>query len=83
MPVYKYSGYTRSGSNISGTIEASGLNDAIAKVKAEGILPGEVREDVAKSPSRLLKKADEAFLPQLTRQLSILLSAGVPLVEAI
>lgn len=83
MPVYKYSGYTRNGSNISGTIEASGLNDAIARVKAEGILPGEVREEGAKRPSRLLKKADETFLPQLTRQLSTLLSAGVPLVEAI
>ncbi len=83
MPIFKYRGYKADGGDVSGSIEATGLNDAVGKVRAEGILPSEVAE--AETPVRkgLLRRSHESFLPAMTRQLSVLLSSGVPLIEAL
>ncbi len=82
MPIFKYRGYTSDGRDVSGNIEATGPNDAMLRVRAEGVFPSEVTESGATGKKRIFRGTDESFLPNLTRQLSILLSSGVPLMEA-
>lgn len=82
MPIFKYRGYTSDGRDVNGSIEAAGLNDAMLRVRAEGIFPSEVAESVVTGKKRIFQRTDESFLPNVTRQLSILLSSGVPLMEA-
>ncbi len=83
MPIFKYRGYTADGGDVSGSVEATGLNDAVVKVRAEGILPSEIAETGIMARKGLLRRSNEAFLPTVTRQLSVLLSSGVPLIEAL
>lgn len=83
MPIFKYRGFRADGSDASGSVEASGLNDAVLRVRAEGVLPSEVLESRVTSKRGLLRRRHESFLPGMTRQLSILLSSGVPLIEAL
>lgn len=84
MPVFYYRGYDKEGESITGSIESSGLNEAIARIRENGIFPAEVTNQTF-SPSiyqRLVESAP-SFLANMTRQLSILLTAGVPLTEAL
>ncbi|HWR89492.1 MAG TPA: type II secretion system F family protein [Dissulfurispiraceae bacterium] len=83
MPIFHYKGYRADGTEAAGTIEASGQSEALDRVKAEGIFPSTVTEPKAVTKKRFFQRVDETFLPALTRQLSILLSAGVPLMEAL
>lgn len=83
MPIFKYRGYTTDGRDVSGSIEASGPGDAMARVKAEGVFPSEVIESGLTGRKKIFRRLDESFLPGMTRQLSILLSSGVPMMEAL
>lgn len=62
-------------------IEASGMADAVAKVRAEGVFPSAVEEP--KPGPRFFWRIDDTALPGITRQLSSLCSAGVPLLDAL
>lgn len=83
MPIFQYKGLRADGRETGGTIEASGLGDAIARVKDEGVFPSEVKEAGIKLKRGFFRRVDETFLPGLTRQLSMLLASGVPLIEAL
>lgn len=84
MPIFHYKGYNATdGTETKGTLEASGLKDATNLVRAKGIFPTDISEARKKSRWRILQRNDETFLPNMTRQLSLLFSAGVPLIEAI
>ncbi|MGD0885309.1 MAG: type II secretion system F family protein [Thermodesulfovibrionales bacterium] len=83
MPIFQYRGYRSDGTETAGTIEASGMSDALARVKAEGIFPSDVTEPRVGQRKRLFQRVDVTFLPNMTRQLSTLLSAGVPLMDAL
>ncbi len=83
MPIFRYRGYTADGRDVSGSIEASGMNDAMLRVRAEGVFPSEVIESRITGKKRLFQRTEESFLPGMTRQLSILLSSGVPLMDAL
>jgi general secretion pathway protein F len=84
MPIFQYRGYRVDGSLAAGTLEADGLQDAILRVKRLGVFPKEVGEYVYEGEKRKwLRRADNALLPYITRQLSTLLSSGVPLMEAL
>lgn len=83
MPIFQYKGYRGDGTGASGTIEADGVKDAAAKIRESGLFPEEVREHIHREKTFFLSKQNVALLPVLTRQLSILLSAGVPLIEAL
>ena len=83
MPIFKYRGYTPDGKDVSGSIEASGPGDAMARAKAEGVFPSEVVESGLTGRKKIFQRRDESFLPGMTRQLSILLSSGVPMMEAL
>jgi general secretion pathway protein F len=83
MPIFHYKGYRPDGSAASGTVEAEGLQDAVAEVKALGVYPKKVGEYRHEEKKWSRSSADDAILPHITRQLSILLSSGVPLIEAL
>jgi general secretion pathway protein F len=83
MPIFHYKGYKADGSQAAGTIEADGPQDALANIKARGVYPKGVSEYREKEKGWLSRKSDGALLPYLTRQLSTLLSSGVPLVDAL
>ncbi len=83
MPVFRYSGYRQDGTDVTGTIEASGINDALLRIRADGVLPSSLSEVSVGVRKGIFKRLDESFLPGMTRQLSLLLSSGVPLVEAL
>ncbi len=67
---------------MSGTLEADGSTTQSRESRRSGFYPKEVDEHVHKE-RRLFRGQDGALLPHVTRQLSILLSSGVPLLEAL
>ncbi len=83
MPIFYYKGYKTDGTQATGTIEADGIQDAIATIKARGIYPKDVGTFEHKENRWFSKKYDTALLPYITRQLSTLLSSGVPLIDAL
>ena len=84
MPIFEYKGYKTDGSRAVGTLEADGLQDAILRVKRLGIYPKEVDEYVERGGKRQwLRRSDQSLLPYITRQLSTLLSSGVPVMESL
>jgi len=83
MPIFQYRGYKRDGSLATGSLEADGLQDAILSVKELGVYPKEVQESLPGAKWELHRRRDNTLLPQVTRQLSTLLSSGVPLMEGL
>jgi general secretion pathway protein F len=83
MPIFKYRGFKADGSGISGSIEATGTTDAVTKIKSEGIFPSDITEPRSLGGKGFFRRRDETFVPHITRQLSLLLYSGVPLLEAL
>jgi general secretion pathway protein F len=91
MPVYSYVGLSPDGKNITGIIDADSPRAARLKLRKTGVFPTDVTETSvdAGSPraSRALSRLFERITPQelavVTRQLSTLVSAGLPLVECL
>ena len=83
MPIFQYTGYRPDGSNAEGTIEAEGLQAAVSGLKALGIYPKDVIEYIHREKGWGFRRADSRLLPHITRQLSILLASGVPMIDAL
>ncbi len=85
MGTYRYTGISRAGVSLKGTLDADTVLLARRKLHAEGVFPLTLKEW---TPARrggflpsLLRRSD--LLPLLTRQMATLLGAGVPLVGAL
>ena len=92
MPVYEYTALNKSGKSINGIIDADSLVAARQKLRGSGIFPVDVKETSSKpkdlrpgavSVSTFLNRIKPAEISIATRQLSILLGAGVPLVASL
>lgn len=91
MPVYEYTALDRDGKNTRGIIDADSAPVARQKLRGSGIFPIQVKEtstgrkDVHSSPtvSNFFKRVRPAELSAITRQLSILLGAGITLVASL
>ena len=87
MPLFSYVGFNSSGSRVSGTIEAAGRNGALGLLREKGIYPTDVHEESSSGPARHRKHFTRRVTPidlaTTTRQLATLISAGVPLDEAL
>ncbi len=92
MPVYEYTALDRAGKNLNGIIDADSAVAARQKLRGSGLFPVEVKETSSKRKeatpgpvtlSTLFKRVKPAELSATTRQLSILLGAGVTLVAAL
>jgi general secretion pathway protein F len=95
MPVYAYKGLSTSGRSVGGIIDADSPKGARIKLRRTGVYPTELNEqraDAAAGLSRLSLSIDVATLfervrPEdlalMTRQLSTLVGAGLPLVDCL
>ncbi|NVL90258.1 MAG: type II secretion system inner membrane protein GspF [Desulfobacterales bacterium] len=92
MPVYEYKALDRAGKNINGIIDADSAVAARQRLRGSEIFPVEVKETSSKprgphsapaSISTLLKRIRPGEVAVATRQLSILLGAGMPLVASL
>jgi general secretion pathway protein F len=92
MPVYEYAGLDSSGKTLKGILDADSTVAARQKLRASGVFPVEVKETLFRpkgGPSDTLSlfaffqrvKPGEVYA--ITRQLSTLLGAGVPLVASL
>ncbi len=90
MPVYEYKGVTSNGRSVSGVQDGEGLKAVKSKLKKEGIIVLEIREGASLQSVRrgapafsFASRVKLADLANTTRQLSTLLSSGLPLMEAL
>src|SRR5277367_4993756 len=84
MPVYTYKGTNRSGNNVSGEVTASSKADVQNQLKRQQI-----------TPTKMSEKGKEFNLPTFgggvnskklaifTRQFSVMIDAGLPLVQCL
>lgn len=92
MPVYEYKALDPAGKTTTGIIDADSTVGARQKLRGSGIFPVEVRETTSKpkgvssgqaSVSSLFQRVKPGEISVMTRQLSILLGAGVTLVVSL
>jgi len=92
MPVYEYIAFDQTGKSLKGIIDADNSVAARQKLRVSGIFPVEVKEtssrpkDLTTAPvtvSTLFKRVKSGEVSATTRQLSILLGAGVTLVSSL
>lgn len=85
MPIYRYKGYRAGGAESVGTLEADGLKDAALKVRELGVYPRDIELDEPSARTKLFRRKPDLsrLLPSFTRQMGVLLRAGVPLLEAL
>ncbi|HTO09760.1 MAG TPA: type II secretion system F family protein [Myxococcota bacterium] len=92
MPVYRYKGVAAGNRSVAASIDAESLRGARAKLRAEGIFPteileGKTRGEASELLSRLqlpaLRRVPDLDLAMFSSQLATLISAGVPLVQAL
>jgi len=83
MPVFRYRGYNKDGSEASGLIDAENFREAVVKIKEKGILPGNISEERTYKRGIFSTGPSTSILPEITRRLSTLLSSGVSLIDAL
>ena len=88
MPIFEYRGLNHAGKNLRGTIDAENLRTARAKLKKDGIFVVDLK-DKGKEQAKNKKKPGSGKkisideISMMTRQLSTLIKAKIPLVESL
>jgi general secretion pathway protein F len=94
MPVYAYKGLNASGRSVGGIIDADTAKTARIKLRRTGVYPTELNEQRAADArelklslnfdvNQLFERVAPEDLALMTRQLSTLVGAGLPLVECL
>src|SRR5712691_11446499 len=91
MPTFAYSGRTRAGQTVSGERAADTMDAAVAALRREQILvtriiPSRAKEEAAapaKKLGKLTKGVSAKNLAVFTRQFSVMIDAGLPLVQCL
>src|SRR5438034_1308961 len=90
MPTFAYSGRTRAGQTVSGERAADSMDAAVAALRREQIMvtritPAKAKaEDApAKKTGKMGKKVSAKNLAVFTRQFSVMIDAGLPLVQCL
>lgn len=90
MPTYSYQAKTFQGKIINGSIDADNESEARVKIRAKKLIPvkigvgGFAAKPVKQTLGRITSgRAKSKDLQVFTRQLSVLISSGVPLVQAL
>ena len=88
MPLYQYDSFSRRGERVKGTIDASSVQAAKEILRGQDLMPitlSEVTADISGFSFKVLfeKKIDLRTKILFTKQLSVLLRSGVPLLQAI
>ena len=89
MPTFAYAGRTRGGETVSGERIAETMEAAVAALRREQILvtrinPAKAKEETAKKKlAKGGKKVSAKSLAVFTRQFSVMIDAGLPLVQCL
>lgn len=85
MPAYYYEGAYTNGERVTGVIEASSRAEAVAQIRKSCDMVISLREtrQTAKDEMTFLQRIDAKSLALVCRQFSIILKAGLPLVQAV
>ena len=88
MPTFAYSGRTRGGENVTGERNADTADAAVASLRREQILVTRIapsKEKAAATPKKgkLGKKVNPKNLAVFVRQFSVMIDAGLPLVQCL
>src|ERR1044072_8745656 len=87
MATFAYSGRTRQGQTVSGERIADSMDGAVAALRREQILVTQinpVKETAAKAPAKPTgKRVSAKNLAVFTRQFSVMMDAGLPLVQCL
>ena len=82
MPLYAYRALTAAGRACAGVVDADSQRAAWQELRARGVYPTTLRED-AGAPGERGRGTPAAELAAVTRQLALLVAAGVPVAEAL
>src|ERR1700687_61405 len=90
MTTFAYSGRTRAGQNVSGERAADSMDAAVAALRRDQIMvtritPSKAKAEAAttKKVGKIGKKAGAKVLAVFTRQFSVMIDAGLPLVQCL
>jgi general secretion pathway protein F len=89
VPVYAYKGLSTEGRAVTGVVDADSARSARLKLRRTGVFPTDLTEDRAPAGRRVAlgsgvrERVPTQELAAATRQLSTLVAAGLPLVEAL
>ncbi len=89
MATFAYSGRTRAGQTVSGERVADSMDAAVAALRREQVMvtkitPAKAREAAAVKPTgKTGKRASAKSLAVFTRQFSVMIDAGLPLVQCL
>lgn len=91
MSLYTWSGYTEKGKATQGMMDAASVREAKLKLRSQGVFVSEIAEEnSAQAPvvrdislKRFLGRVKFEDLAVMTRQLSTLVGASIPLVESL
>lgn len=90
MPIYAYKGIDAAGKKVTGTVDGENLKVARAKLRKMNVFPTDVAEAGQKvsmggdiNISRFFQRVKPQDIANMTRQLSTLINANIPLVDAL
>jgi general secretion pathway protein F len=94
MPVFKYEGFDAGGKALSGLVDADSAKVARTRLRKQGVFPTDVKEqtqaatrgtglNVQIDVSKWFQRISSRDISQMTTQLSVLIGASIPMVEAL
>src|SRR5688572_30946593 len=88
MATFAYSGRTRAGQTVNGERAADSMDAAVAALRRDQIMvtritPAKGKEEAAPKAGKLNKKVSAKNLAVFTRQFSVMIDAGLPLVQCL
>src|SRR3989441_4270054 len=88
MPTFAYAGRTRGGENVTGERVADTMDAVIAALRREQVLvttitPAKEKAEAAKKMGKAGKKVAPKNVAVFTRQFSVMIDAGLPLVQCL
>lgn len=83
MPTFSYVAKARNGSKQSGTLQAESRQQALIQISQKGLTLEKLTEKTTKVAPKLNKRVKTADLLIFTRQLSTIVSAGLPLLQGL
>jgi type IV pilus assembly protein PilC len=87
MKKFKFKSKDWNGKTVKGTLEAMDINEVVASIKSNGLVPIKIYEDknniFKEVSSKFLSRVTGKQISNLTRQLSTMMTAGLALTDAL
>ncbi|MCK4298730.1 MAG: type II secretion system F family protein, partial [Planctomycetes bacterium] len=89
MPTFRYSARTGAGDNVNGTVSAGNQAEALGQLRSQDLTVISLREEIRRREfpllgrGRLRARVSTEEMVVFTRQFSTMISAGIPLLEAL